>query len=173
MITLVENLFDGDKSKRTKITLATILSILTLQFFLPNPSHVAMAQVLDQDLRAGFLKDEFAHALPQAADVPLELVRTVSITVTSYNSEPGQTDNTPCITANGFDLCKHGIENVIATNYLPFGTKVKFPEIDAERIYTVQDRMNARYYKRADIWMKNKADSRTFGIKNLTMEIYK
>ncbi len=173
MITIVEKLFDRDKSKRSKIALATILSILTLEFFLPNPTHVVMAQVMDQDLRAGFLKDDFDNGLPQAAEKPLELVRTVTIAVTSYNSEPGQTDSTPCITANGFNLCKHGIENVIATNYLPFGTKVKFPEYDADRIFTVQDRMNARYHKRADIWMKDKTDSRKFGIKNLKMEIYK
>jgi 3D (Asp-Asp-Asp) domain-containing protein len=100
-------------------------------------------------------------------------VKVMTIPVTAYNSLPGQTDATPCITANGFNLCKNNTQNVIAANFLPFGTKVRFPDYDPETIYTVQDRMNARYYYRADIWMKTYADARLFGIKNLKVEIYK
>ena len=64
-------------------------------------------------------------------------------------------------------------QNVIAANFLPFGTKVRFPDYDPETIYTVQDRMNARYRYRADIWMKTRQEAKIFGIKNLKMEIYK
>ncbi len=98
--------------------------------------------------------------------------RVLTVPVTAYNSLPGQTDSTPCITANGFNLCKNDTQNVIAANFLKFGTKVRFPDFDPDTIYTVQDRMNARYTYRADIWMKSYADARQFGIKNLKMEIY-
>ena len=98
--------------------------------------------------------------------------RVISVPVTAYNSLPGQTDSTPCITANGFNLCKNNQQNVIAANFLKFGTKVRFPDFDPNTIYTVQDRMNARYTYRADIWMKTYADARDFGIKRLKMEIY-
>ena len=101
-----------------------------------------------------------------------EPTRVITVPVTAYNSLPGQTDSTPCITANGFNLCKNDTENVIAANFLKFGTKVRFPDYDPNTIYTVQDRMNARYNYRADIWMKNYADAREFGIRQLKMEIY-
>jgi 3D (Asp-Asp-Asp) domain-containing protein len=96
----------------------------------------------------------------------------MTVPVTAYNSLPGQTDSTPCITANGFNLCKNNQQNVIAANFLPFGTKVRFPDYDPNTIYTVQDRMNARYYYRADIWMKNRPDAVKFGLQNLKIEIY-
>jgi len=96
----------------------------------------------------------------------------ITIPVTAYSSTVDQCDSTPCITANGFDLCANDTQNVIATNYLPFGTKVRFPDYDPDTIYTVQDRMNARYNYRADIWMKTRQEAKVFGIQNLKMEIY-
>ncbi len=89
--------------------------------------------------------------------------KVINMTVTAYNSEVGQCDSTPCITANGFNVCEHGIEDVIATNILPFGTKVMFPELFGDKIFTVQDRMNAKYTYRADIWMINHSDAIQFG----------
>ncbi len=170
MVKIVDMLFDQNTNK-LKISIASVLAVLTVEFFFPTQAHVAAAQVLESPDAAPAIA--YKNSLPLANEVPLTLDRSFTIAVTAYNSEPGQTDSTPCITANGFNLCKHGVENVIATNMLPFGTKVKFPEIDPDRVYTVQDRMNARYYKRADIWMKEKSDAKKFGIKHLTMEVYK
>ena len=98
---------------------------------------------------------------------------TYNIWVTSYNSLPAQTDSTPCITASGFDLCKHNQENIIATNFLhlPFGTKVRFPELYGDKVFTVEDRMNKRYYGTADIWFRDHAKSKTFGKKWTVIEI--
>ena len=91
--------------------------------------------------------------------------------VTAYNSESAQTDNSPCITANGFDLCEHGIEDSIAANFLPFGAKVRMPEIFGEKIFTVRDRMNARHKNRIDVWMLERQDARQFGVKLAKIEI--
>jgi len=99
-------------------------------------------------------------------------VRTITVPVTAYNSLPEQTDSSPCFTANSFNLCANNTQNVIAANFLKFGTKVRFPDFDPDTIYTVQDRMNARYAYRADIWMKTKGEAKQFGIRNLKMEIY-
>ena len=98
--------------------------------------------------------------------------RIITVPITAYSSTVDQCDSTPCITANGFNLCENNAQNVIAANFLPFGTKVRFPDYDPDTIYTVQDRMNARYYYRADIWMKTRNEAKIFGIKKLTMEIY-
>ena len=100
-------------------------------------------------------------------------VETIHIYVTAYSSSPDETDDTPCIAASGYDLCKHNKENVVACNFLPFGTKVKFPELDPDKTYTVVDRMHERFNSRMDIWMTSKAKASDFGLKYLKVEIYK
>jgi 3D (Asp-Asp-Asp) domain-containing protein len=97
---------------------------------------------------------------------------TFMIPITAYNSEAGQTDDTPCIAARGFDLCAHNEEDVVAANFLPIGAKVKIPELYGDRVFTVVDRMNARYYYHLDIWMKNKSDAKSFGVKYATVEVF-
>lgn len=92
-------------------------------------------------------------------------------TLTAYNSLPEQTDATPCITANGFDLCKHWTEDTIAANFLKFGTKVRIPELFGDRIFVVRDRMNQRFSDRVDVWFKDKQDARQFGKRTARIEI--
>ena len=101
-----------------------------------------------------------------------QAIKKMIVSASAYNSEVAQTDSSPCITANGFDLCEHNEEDVIATNILPFGTKVKIPSIDPSRVFTVEDRMNARYQNHIDIWMRDKNDAIKFGRKTLEIEIY-
>ena len=91
--------------------------------------------------------------------------------VTAYNSEIGQTDDSPCITANSFNLCKYGVEDTVAANFLPFGAKVKMPDIFGDRVFIVRDRMNSRYPNRLDVWMKNRQSAMKFGIKIVKVEI--
>lgn len=109
-----------------------------------------------------------------ATTTPEPQMKVVSLgvrTITSYNSEPAQTDDTPCITANGFDVCKHGIEDTIAANFLPFGTQVRIPDLFGDRTFIVRDRMNERYPNRMDVWMLNKADSKLFGIRRAEVQL--
>ena len=99
--------------------------------------------------------------------------RKIKVTITAYNSLPAQTDSTPCITANGFNVCEHGLEDTIAANFLPFGTKVRIPELFGDRIFIVRDRMNPRYsYGRLDVWMKGYGVAKKFGVKYTDIEIY-
>jgi 3D (Asp-Asp-Asp) domain-containing protein len=91
--------------------------------------------------------------------------------ITSYNSEVGQCDDSPCITANGFNVCEHGIEDTVAANFLSFGTKIKIPDYFGDRVFIVRDRMNARYTDRLDIWMINKSDAIQWGAKIAKIEI--
>jgi 3D (Asp-Asp-Asp) domain-containing protein len=91
--------------------------------------------------------------------------------ITAYNSEAAQTDNSPCITANGFNLCAHGVEDSIAANFLPFGAKVMIPNLFGDRIFVVRDRMNARYPDRLDVWFKEKSDAVKFGVKLAKIEV--
>ncbi|TAL50716.1 hypothetical protein EPN81_01910 [Patescibacteria group bacterium] len=108
--------------------------------------------------------------LPVSHDAPAR--RHYTIPLTAYTSEVGQTDDTPCITASGLDVCERDMENIVAANFLPLGTRVKIPELYGDRVFYVEDRMNARYNYKMDIWMKNLTDAKTFGVKYVTIEAF-
>lgn len=98
---------------------------------------------------------------------PRQARRSLKIVVTAYNSEPGQTDDTPFITASG----TRTREGVVAANFLPIGAIVRFPEVYGDKEFIVEDRMNTRYYYRADVWMAEKSDAIKFGAKVLKIEV--
>ncbi len=107
------------------------------------------------------------HMGSKTDDTYLPSKKTINITVTSYNSVPGQTDATPFITAFGTPV--H--DGIVATNYLPKGTKVRFPDLYGDKVFVVEDRMNIRYTKQMDIWSADQQFSRNFGARHLRMEI--
>lgn len=109
------------------------------------------------------------NKLPCNSD--LKVAWTGSYTMTAYNSEVAQCDDSPCITANGFNVCKHGIEDTVAANFLKFGTKIRIPEMFGDRIFIVRDRMNSRYTSRVDVWMKEKPSAIQFGVRYMQIEV--
>lgn len=94
---------------------------------------------------------------------------TMVVPTTAYNSEEAQTDSTPFITASG----THVRWGVVAANFLPIGTRIKIPDYFGDQIFVVEDRMNARYNKRVDIWMEEKTDAFEWGVRNVTIEVYR
>ena len=74
--------------------------------------------------------------------------------VTAYNvGDPRQTDDTPCISANGENICKalaNG-EMRCAANFVPLGSRL---HVDKIGVCLVTDRMNRRYRNRVDIAMR-------------------
>jgi 3D (Asp-Asp-Asp) domain-containing protein len=98
-------------------------------------------------------------------------VREMYVSSTAYSSDVAQTDSTPCITADGFNVCANGQENVIAANFLPFGTKVQIPDLYGDRIFVVHDRMNARYYKKIDLWMTSRDRAIQYGVRTVKIRI--
>lgn len=101
----------------------------------------------------------------------IKAVKTNYYEITAYNSDVSQTDGSPCTTANGFNVCQYGIEDTIAANFLPFGAKVKIPDLFGNKIFVVRDRMNSRYNSRIDIWMVNKQAAIKFGYKYAKVEV--
>jgi 3D (Asp-Asp-Asp) domain-containing protein len=87
--------------------------------------------------------------------------------ITAYSSTPDQTDSTPFITASN----KHVRDGIVAANFLPFGAKIKIPSVFGDKIFVVEDRMNARYARRVDIWFPTRQEALNFGIKTLDIEI--
>lgn len=114
------------------------IAIILLFAFFVIPSTVKTQNFLTETERLNF---------PVAGDrAP---IRTLNVFATAYSSDPYQTDDTPCLPAMNFDLCEHylvyGLEDTIAANFLPLGTKVRFPELYGDKVFTVRDRMNSRY----------------------------
>ena len=104
---------------------------------------------------------EKSGVLP-AADVKTTADRIMYVSATAYNSDPNQTDSTPDITASGTKTR----DGIIAANFLPIGTLVRLPDLYGDKVFVVEDRMNARYTSRIDVWMENHADAIKFGLKN-------
>lgn len=94
--------------------------------------------------------------------------RIMKVPVTAYSSEVGQTDSTPFTTASGTTVR----DGIVAANFLPIGTKVKFPDLYGDKVFVVEDRMNARYNKHMDIWMPETADAKNFGLQYTTIEVF-
>jgi 3D (Asp-Asp-Asp) domain-containing protein len=93
--------------------------------------------------------------------------KTLYVTVTAYSSTPDQTDSTPFITASG----SHVYDGTLAANFLPFGTKVRFPDYSGDKIYIVEDRMHKRFSDRVDIWFATREAALKFGKRRLKMEV--
>jgi len=95
-------------------------------------------------------------------------IETRKITITAYSSTPDQTDDSPFITASGVWV----YDGIVASNFLPFGTKVRFPELFRDKIFTVDDKMHERFTDtRVDIWFPDRESAKEFGIKETIMEI--
>lgn len=144
-------------------------SVKTQLAVLPSEEEIAEQAIIDND--SGEISDVAAYenSLPENKD--LKVAWETYRTLTAYNSEVGQCDDTPCITANGFNVCEHGLEDTIAANWLKFGTKVRIPEIYGDRVFVVRDRMNKRFPSKVDIWMVHKTDAKKFGVKIAKIEV--
>lgn len=82
--------------------------------------------------------------------------------VTAYNAgDPDQTDDTPCISANGEDLCAALAEGRkrCAANFVPLGSNLY---VDKIGVCLVTDRTNGRYRNRVDIAMPKHERQKAF-----------
>ena len=96
-----------------------------------------------------------------------EPIRILGI-VTAYSSTPWETDEDPHITASG-KIVRDGI---VANNFLPFGTKIKIPEIFGDKIFVVEDRMSfEKGNYQFDIWFEDYFEALKFGAKKTYVEI--
>lgn len=102
------------------------------------------------------------------AKAEAEKTKKILVVITAYSSTVDQTDDTPFITANG-SFVRDGI---VANNMLPFGTKIKIPELYGDKEFVVADRMNSLksgYY--IDIWFPSYLEAKSFGVKKTYIEV--
>jgi 3D (Asp-Asp-Asp) domain-containing protein len=97
-----------------------------------------------------------------------KVVEKLSVVVTAYSSSVWETDSNPYITAAGTWVR----DGIVANNLLPFGTKVRLPEIYGEKVFVVEDRMNwvkGKYH--IDIWFPSYWEAKSFGAKRTYIEV--
>jgi len=167
-------------SVKAKHIIIALLIILVWEFSFPQPA-VAHGIYINENSNNELLSQYFQKQwiinpessetvtrLPEIPDKPqLEAKKIMSIAVTAYSSTPDQCSGNPFITASGTRVR----DGIIATNFLPIGTKVRFPEKFGNKIFVVEDRMSQRYWHRADIWMKTREQAKEWGVKHITIEI--
>jgi len=95
-------------------------------------------------------------------------IRKMGVVITGYSSSPWETDDNPYLTAAGTQVR----EGIIANNMLPFGTKVKIPELYGDKIFVVEDRMSwKKGYYHVDIWFSSYWEALDFGSERTYIEI--
>ncbi len=99
----------------------------------------------------------------------VEVLETRYTTLTGYSSTVDQTNGNPFVTASGYWVR----DGIVAANFLPFGTKIRIPEIFGDKVFVVKDRMNRRYDNRVDVWFSTRQEAINFGLKSSYIEIVK
>lgn len=146
-----------------KMTMQLMASMLLVALVVDGSPQAAIA-AQDLSVNQSVVQED---TLTPAADAAPKRVY-MRVPMTAYSSTPDQTDDTPFITASG----THVRDGILAANFLPIGTRVKIPSHFGDKIFVVEDRMNARYNIRADIWMESRDAAKMWGIKYVTLEVY-
>jgi len=128
-----------------------------------------------KDVECSWEKALLASETEQGKEIIVKRSSSTAREVTAYNTgDISQTDNSPCISANGENIClalEKGYKRC-AANFVPFGTILM---IEGFGDCMVTDRMNSRFKNRVDIAMKADEKERAikFGKQNLAVEIIK
>lgn len=168
-----ESLIQPTMGKRIAIA-SVVLTILSLSLI----THAADAPERIHRTQAASLHQEAPYAILSGAALERTIIANLNssdasaildVWVTAYTSDPAETDDTPFITASG-SLVREG---VAAANFLPIGTEFRVPERFGDKVFVVEDRMNARYNNQhiVDLWFQDKDSAIKFGKRYLTIEI--
>ncbi|MFA9262952.1 MAG: 3D domain-containing protein [Undibacterium sp.] len=87
-----------------------------------------------------------ALGVQNGATSTAQLIEQGRFTITAYSSTEAETDSTPCIAADGTDICRRWAqgEDICASNDYPFGTVLMLGG-SVMTTCTVADRMVRRY----------------------------
>jgi len=143
-------------------------------FIFGNKEEMALAEVTIQDLSVNLegkltiLEGNSLVSLTNPAIPDPKVIKKMNVIITAYSSTVQETDESPFFTASG-SYVKDGI---VANNLLPFGTRIRIPEIYGDKIFLVEDRMNwkaGNYH--IDIWEGSYQDALNFGAKRTYIEV--
>jgi len=158
-----------------------ILGTIEISIILPKNAESALADVLNYQENIIKTEDIFPKieiiqentllpSLSSAVEKKEEknTPKRLFVILTGYSSSIFETDDTPFITASG----SYVREGIVANNLLPFGTKIKIPEIFGDKVFVVEDRMSdAKGFYQVDIWFPSREEALKFGAKKAYIEI--
>lgn len=158
-----------------------VLIILTVTGFLFLPLSISetlnntkrdfISEIEEYQKRKGnlvFLQENSLWPISQPFNLESRGVQKIEVVVTAYSSTPWETSGDPYLTAAGTPVR----DGIVANNFLPFGTKVRMPEIFGDKIFVVEDRMHWRKSNyNIDIWFPSYWQALNFGVKRTYIEI--
>ena len=157
----------GQTPQISSIFAGFIAGVILLEILVPQP---AIAQLKNQAPVTSVIKlvKNGRLTVCKLNKESYEVIKKVKMVITAYSSTPDQTDDTPFITASG----KTVADGIIANNLLPFGTKVRIPQLYGDKVFVVEDRMHTRMGNyHADIWMPEYIQAKNFGAKVAEIEV--
>ncbi len=155
-----------DTDKSTLSLSQTLNSFSSLTNFISSSDQKDTDDTESQDLN--MLQDSSLVSIHSPVITEkTKVLKILTLSASAYSSTPDQTDSTPFITAWN----THVRDGIIAANFLPFGTKIKIPDIYGDKIFVVEDRMNRRYWHKIDIWFPDRQSALEFGLKTVKIEI--
>lgn len=158
--------FAGQKPLTLFILASFLIGILMFWQARTQKAEAELVVLSDESL--GILEGNTLLPIADPNNPEPKVVRKINVIITAYSSTPGQTDDSPYVTAAG-TWVKEGI---VANNLLPFGTRIKIPELYGNRIFIVEDRMNwvkGNYH--VDIWFPSYSEAVNFGAQKTYIEI--
>ena len=153
------------------LTISVILFGISLPGTIEAPRVEAdLVEISDQKDSGELAIIEGNSLLPASnpANPEPQNIQRIRVVITGYSSTFWETDDDPYITAAGTWVR----EGVIASNWFPFGTKIKIPELFGDKIFVVEDRMSwtkGNYH--VDIWFPSYWEALNFVAKRTYIEI--
>jgi 3D (Asp-Asp-Asp) domain-containing protein len=148
-----------------------LIGLVGLEAWAPSPnSAVPTERVFSEVEREAPLYCGATSAMPASIAQPRSVFR-VSITVTGYSSTADQTDDSPLITAMNTTVHPGmlALSRDLLREFTP-GAPFRFGdivELEGLGVFTVEDTMNPRYTKRADIWFQSREAASRWGNRTL------
>ncbi len=151
------------------ISMGTIVLLGILPTFEANTVSSNIKEILAlSEGNLVFVGNNSLFSISKVTSPDSKPVQKVRVIATAYSSSVWQTDDTPFITAAGTRVR----DGIVANNYLPFGTKIKIPDLFGDKIFTVEDRMNWRKGNyQIDIWFPSYSEAKNFGAQTTHIEI--
>ncbi|MBI2068672.1 MAG: 3D domain-containing protein [Candidatus Yanofskybacteria bacterium] len=169
------------------ILLGVLLTILALP---NNTAHAntymnAVSKAVDHivdthkdpaDTKSDVVAEPEIKPVVPVKETGIEVKKKLWVTATAYSSTRWQTDDTPCITATGYNVCNK-TENIIAVSRdlvrsLGYHRQVMLPSLYGSEIFLIEDTMNARFVNRIDVHHGSTKDAKDFGLKrNVELQV--
>jgi 3D (Asp-Asp-Asp) domain-containing protein len=151
----------------SKATVIFLLSLMGIAFEFPLEAENSNLFLTTEPEKIVIFEGNSILGISNPNNPEKEPIRIFAI-VTAYSSTPWETDEDPHITASG-KIVRDGI---VANNLLPFGTKIKIPEIFGDKIFVVEDRMSfEKSNYQFDVWFEDYFEALKFGTKKTYVEI--